>query len=148
MEMSKYIVHKACLEQLAANIVELKAAIADLKKSVSDYGPPRDRYDGYRSQMMRKGEILARQLENAQDQIALLERIDPELNMDAVAFGALVKTQNQTVFVVTGMGKIETPAGTVYVISPQVPFYDAIAGKKQGEAFVFRGQKNKIVSLF
>ena len=125
----------------------MKLTMDEAQKSANEYGAPKDRYDAFRTQMMRKRDMLAQQLQKANEQFELLDRIDAEKEYDSVEFGALVNTDKQKLFVSVSLGKITIEGEDYYAISPAVPVYQAIEGKKAGEEFDFRGNKMKIVSI-
>jgi len=46
------------------------------------------------------------------------------------------------------MGKIILDGETFYAISPQVPIFQAMRGKKAGDTFIFNGQTFEIKDVF
>ncbi len=136
-----------CKENQLESIKNLKLTMDEAQKSANDYGAPKDRYDAYRTQMMRKRDMMAQQLQKANEQFELLDRIDGEKEYDKVEFGALVITDKQKLFVSVSLGKITVESEDYYAISPAVPVYQAMEGKKAGEEFEFRGNTMKIVEI-
>jgi hypothetical protein len=92
--------------------------------------------------------MFAQQLTKNNEQLALLDRIDFTKKRAKVEVGALVVTENQKLFICIGLGKIILDNDTYFAISPAVPIYKAIDGKKEGEVFEFNGQKNKILEIY
>jgi transcription elongation GreA/GreB family factor len=128
-------------------VLKLKAVIDDAQKSANEYGAPKDRYDSYRMQLLRKKDMYSQQLAKLVEQAQVLEMISLDKPMTEVKFGSLVITQRQKLFVSIGIGKIEMDGETYYAISPNVPVYDAMRGLKVGDEFDFRGQPMKILAI-
>ena len=82
------------------------------------------------------------------EQLTLLNRIDILKKQSKVEIGALVITKNQKFIISISLGKIELDGENYYAISPAVPIYKAIDGKKVGEDFEFNGQKNTILEIY
>ena len=120
----------------------------DAQKSANDYGQPKDRYDSYRTQLLRKRDLLAKQLKEAILQMEALNKVNPEKAIKQAGFGAIVLTTNQNLFISVGLGKVHLDGKDFYVISPNVPIFQALRDKKKGEEFEFRGMKQKIIDVF
>lgn len=136
-----------CIEQVEESITNTIEVINEAQKSANEYGIPRDRYDSYRAQLLRKKDMFAQQLERTRQQLDLLKRIDEKRKSESVEFGAIVKTEFQKMFISTGLGKVNLNGDTFYVISTLVPIYKAIEGKKVGEVCEFNGRKMKILEV-
>ena len=142
-------------EKLAARCIELKqesetnvlAAMNDAQQSANEYGAPRDRYDSFRAQMMRKRDMLAQQLSVLGEEIRYLRQLKPGIISKKVETGALVKLDNQTLYVAAGIGKIVMDDETYYVVSPVVPLVTAMQNLKAGDSFTFRGTVMKIIEI-
>ncbi|MCD4745952.1 MAG: GreA/GreB family elongation factor [Bacteroidales bacterium] len=137
-----------CLKQQMKSVDNIKVAISEAQKSANEYGQPKDRYDAYRIQLLRKRDMFANQLKIGLEQIETLHKINLSINHDIVNFGALVITDEQKLFVSISLGKIMIDNETYYAISPMVPFYKAMKGLKKGDTFDFRGRKLKILDIF
>lgn len=136
-----------CRELILETIGNLKAEIDDCQNTANDYGLPKDRYDAFRAQLLRKRDMFAQQLMKNNERLSLLNRIDFSKKQTKVEIGALVITKKQKLFISIGLGKIILNGETVYAISPAVPIYKAIDGKKEGEEFEFNGQINTILEI-
>src|SRR5665647_3037992 len=94
-------------EKLLANCIEIKeeskastlAAMNDAQQSANEYGAPRDRYDSFRAQMMRRRDMLAQQLSVVEEELRFLMQINPQIICSTVESGALVKLNTQTLYV-------------------------------------------------
>jgi len=130
------------------NINNLKMVIDDAQISANEYGMPKDRYDSFRAQQMRKRDMFSQQLLKASEQFDTLNMINPEMEMNSVKFGALVITDKQKLFISISLGKIDLDGEDYYAISPLVPFFQAMENKKQGEFFNFRGTESHIKKIY
>jgi len=137
----------ACFDEIDDRAASLRKVMEDAQQSANDYGQPKDRYDSYRTQLLRKRDMFGQQLFKILEQRSILEKIDPDKSSTAVEFGALVVTNNQTIFITIGLGKFSFSGHDYFVISPGVPFFRAMEGLKAGDAFEFRGQKCNILEI-
>ena len=146
MEIKKKLL-ASCREQLESMARDFQQEMDEAQQSANEYGAPKDRYDAYRTQLLRKRDMFAQQLAKLSSQIDVLDRIDLSRKCSSVEFGALVITSNQKLFISTGLGKIEVDGETYYAVSAAVPIYKAMEGKKEGDEFVFNGKKIKILRI-
>lgn len=147
MELKQKLIIK-CRAQVGSMIDDLKKEISEAQQSANDYGTPRDRYDAYRNQMIRKRDMFAQQLAKVRVQVEVLDKIDPEKIFKEVKFGAIVITSAQNIFVATGLGRIQLDDEIYYAISPVVPIFKAMEGKKEGEEFLMNGKQIKITKIY
>ncbi len=150
--MNKLALKKRLLEVC---ITRQQEAAADLQHEVdetlrlsNEYGAPKDRYDPYRTKLMNQNNLFAQQLQQANTRLVTLQKISVDKEITTVEFGAVVITNKQKLFVSVGMGKIMLDGETYYAISPKVPIFDAMRGKKAGDTFVFNGQTFEIKEVF
>lgn len=145
--MNKRRIWEICLdnrEQMAANA---KKAMDEIQKQANEYGLPRDRYDSFRSQLLRKRDLFAEQYQNALEEVTVIRKIDPEKLSERAEFGSLIKTSLQWIFIATGIGKVTVDGETAFVISPGVPVYKAIEGKREGEEYEVNGKTFQILEI-
>ncbi len=136
-----------CRKMQDETIQHLKLEMDDAQKSANEYGTPKDRYDSYRIQLLRKKDMFGQQLAKTMEQLDTLDRISLKRRFEEVEFGALVITDKQKILVSIGLGKIELDGSTYFAISPSVPVFNAMIGKKVGEEYEFRGAPIKILSI-
>jgi hypothetical protein len=134
----------AIKEESEANVL---AAMNDAQQSANEYGAPKDRYDSFRAQLMRKRDMLAQQLSVLEEELRYLRQIKPGSISKKVEAGALVKLDFQTLYIVAGIGKIVLEDETFYVVSPVVPLVAAMQNLKAGDSFTFRGTTIKILEI-
>ncbi len=128
-----------CIDKQQKVIDALQMEIDDAQRQSNEYGAPKDRYDPFKTKMMRQRDMFAQQLSKSNQVMNTLQQVPIEKDFNKVAFGALVILEKQNLFVAAGLGKIELDGITYYAISPAVPIFKAMAGKEAGETFQFNG---------
>ncbi len=142
-------------EKLLARCIELKeesksntlSAMEDTQQSANEYGAPKDRYDSFRAQLMRKRDMLAQQLAAVEEELRYLRQMKAKIVSSKVEAGALVTLELQTLYILAGLGKMIVDDKTYYVVSPVVPLVTAMKGLKKGDSFNFRGTSMKILDI-
>ena len=139
--------HQKCIEKQLEIIENAKAAMDDAQKGANDYGPPRDRYDSFRAQILRKRDLHAEQYEKAIKEMDFLQSLKPDMQNASVLVNTLVITNKQKFYVSIGIGKITIAQGEYYAISPQAPIFQSLKEKVKGDSVAFNGQKITIIEL-
>ncbi len=140
---------KACKRVQSQIIENLNIEISDAKRMSSDIICPVERDDGgYQAQLLAKIDMLGKQLRKATELYDVLLKVQPEKRMDTVGFGAVVITVSQKLFISAAIGKVEVNGDTYYAISPNVPVYKAMNGKRANDEFVFNGKRIKILEVY
>lgn len=132
-----------------------KQEMDSAQQQSNDYGANVDRYDSYRTKMMRARDMYAKQLSNANASLRYLQEAVRLPPFDRAEHGAIVVTDKQRFFLSIGAGKFvvndsESPTGMQYyfAISAQTPIYQAIKGKTIGDSFIINGIQQTIKSIY
>lgn len=138
----------ACIvhQQQIADVA--KQEMDSAQQQSNDYGANVDRYDSYRTKMMRNRDMYARQLATAQAGIRVLQdllRLPPFATAD---HGACVVTDRQAFLLSIGAGKFMVGNRVFFAISAQTPIYLALKGHRVGDSFVINGQTQTIHEIF
>lgn len=144
----KRLLVEECRRLHEASIKEFLEAMDDAQQSADDYGQTMDLSDSYRTQMLAKRDMFAKQLEKAQTERIVLLRLDPARMSDKVEFGSVVITDTQKLFICVGLGKVTVEGEEFFTISTGVPFFQAIENRKKNEKFDFRGRMVEIRDVF
>jgi transcription elongation GreA/GreB family factor len=118
-----------------------EAAVSEEKSSAGD------KYETGRAMSHLNRDMNARQVKQANDDLEALDRIKATQVYTSVTAGALVKTGKKCYFLATGLGKIAFKDREVIVISPSSPLAAAMLGKRKGEFFSFREEKEEIQNI-
>lgn len=138
---------KLMIEMQRQAISNTRKTMEDAQEESNNYGDPKDRYDGFRNQQLRRKDMFARQLNQAMSNLDLLNRIDLEQQHEVVEYGALVTTDSATFFVAIGIGITNFKGEDVAVISMMVPLFHAMKGKQVGDVFSFNKREYKILHI-
>lgn len=154
-EEKRVKVINACIahQQHIANVA--KQEMDSAQQQSNDYGANVDRYDSYRTKMMRARDMYAKQLSNANASLRYLQEALRMPPFDHAEHGSIVITDKQRFFLSIGAGKFvvndsESPTGMQYyfAISAQTPIYLALKGKTVGESFIINGMTHTIKEIF
>lgn len=132
-----------------------KQEMDSAQQQSNDYGANVDRYDSYRTKMMRARDMYAKQLSNANAGIRVLQELITLAPFDCAEHGAIVVTNRQRFFLSIGAGKFlvphrsaeSVPQETYFAISAQTPIYMALKGKKAGDSITFNGTTQTITEI-
>jgi transcription elongation GreA/GreB family factor len=147
LELKQKLVDE-CRKQQQKIIDNLRSVMSEAQQSANEYGAPKDRYDSYRMQLLRKKDMYAQQLEKAMTEFLTLEKIDVKNEMNKVGFGSLVITKDQKIFISIGIGKLIVENENYLAVSLMVPLSQAIVGKQKGDVAEFNGKRIEIFDVF
>lgn len=143
----KLKLYKKCVEKQNEILEYSKSAMNEAQTAANEYGAPRDRYDSFRAQLLRKRDLFAEQYHRALKELDFLSGLNPETVNNKVLINTLIITNKQRFYVAIGLGKVELSEGEFYVISPLAPIFQAIKEKTTGDTVVFNGLKISILEL-
>jgi hypothetical protein len=146
---------QACIDRQQEVAATAKQEMDSAQQQSNEYGANVDRYDSYRTKMMRSRDMYAKQLSNANASLRYLQEAVRLPPFDRAEHGAIVVTDKQRFFLSIGAGKFvvndsESPTGMQYyfAISAQTPIYQAIKGKTIGDSFIINGIQQTIKSIY
>lgn len=137
-----------CRQMINERISHLREAMQEAQQSANDYGAPKDRYDSFRTQLLRKRDMYGQQLAVAQEQHKALENINPDMVHQKIGFGSLVVTDSQKIFISCGLGKIDLEGDICFAVSPVVPIARVLENRCIGDECQFNGKKMKIMNIY
>ncbi len=125
-----------------------KSALDEAQHALNDYGPNKDRYDSFRDQLIGRRDMFTLQYSKAVSEFSVMDKINPKSINKVAEFGAVIITDVCRFFISISSGKIEVDGQLYYAISPGVPLFKVMEGKKKGDTFEFNGKKQVIKDLF
>lgn len=137
----KQKVYHHYLHLIKEKIALLENILNDLKESGSNEtkSTAGDKHETALAMLQIEQENNRRQLKEAQEQLALFEKIDP-LNLSShITKGSLVKTDKGFLFISIALQKIKLDGFTIIGISPQSPLGKKITGLKAGDTAEING---------
>ena len=138
----------ACIAQQQHIADVAKQEMDSAQQQSNDYGANVDRYDSYRTKMLRSRDMYAKQYSNALAGIRHLQDLLKQPPYDTVEHGAVVITDRQNFLLSIGAGKFMVGNRVFFAISAQTPIYMALKGKREGDTIVFNGQQQTIKEIF
>lgn len=125
-------VHQQFIQLISEKIAMLKTAIADLRNSSANEtkSSAGDKYETARAMLQIDINQLSKQLQEAQTQKAIFDKIDIYTDSKQVIAGSLVKTNKGYLFLSIAAGKIIVSGETVFALSPQSPLGLKLLGLK------------------
>lgn len=137
-----------CLQILEESAETARKQMNEVQEDANEAEQEHDVFDGSRSELLRKRDIYAEQLQKAVDEIQILKKVSFDDITEQVEFGAVIITNKQKMFIALGLGKVTLDDDVYYVISKDVPIYKAMEGLKKGDEFEFNNMKFTIKDLF
>jgi len=147
LEFKKQL-YNQCMKILEESAETARQQMNEVQEDANEAEQEHDVFDGSRSELLRKRDIYAEQLQKAVDEIQILKKVSFEQHSEQIEFGAVVVTNKHNMFIALGLGKVTMDGETYYVISKDVPIYKAMEGLKKGDEFKFNNMKFTIKDLF
>lgn len=137
----KQKVYEHYLQLIREKISLLQTILDDLKESGSNEtkSTAGDKHETALAMLQIEQENNRRQLKEAQEQLAMFEKIDPNSSSAHITKGSLVKTDKGYLFISIALQKIKLEGLTIIGISPLSPLGKKITGLKAGEMAEING---------
>jgi hypothetical protein len=146
-ELKKKLIAAAAAIQ-EKNVNASREAMLQAQETANEQGNSMaDKHENFREMMQIDRDMYARQLEEGLKVMQVLNRIDPEKKNDIPALGAVVVTDSKKFFISASLGQLSVDGETYIAISSSSPMFQAMAGKKKGEGFVFGIGKYKVIEI-
>ena len=136
-------------EIITARINTAKTAMDAAQEAANSEGKSSagDKYETSRAMGQIDRDMFAKQMDNAQKELSVLEKINFKKTFDTVGLGALVKTTAGYFMLAISIGKLQIEETTFIVISQNSPIGLDLMGKKVGDKFTFLGKENTILTI-
>lgn len=106
-----------------------------------------DRYETERAMKQRETELFGKRIDEAMKQLQMLEQIDAAKQVDSALPGALVVTSIGSFFIAISTEEVIIDDEEYCNISIESPIGRAMATKKKGDSFFFKGKPIKISDI-
>ncbi|MCS7004048.1 MAG: GreA/GreB family elongation factor [Cytophagales bacterium] len=138
-----------CKEIQKSLVMNAKEAMETAQESANqEEAATEEKFESFRAQCQADRDMFARQYSEHLATLSVLSSIPYEKVWKTVQPGSVVITDKQKMFVSVSLGKIKTPDGEYFAISPNSPIYAAMQGKKAGDKFSFRNVTHEIKEVF
>ncbi len=154
-EQRRMLIIQACIDHQKSVADIARHEMCSAQQQSNDYGANVDRYDSYRTKMLRIRDMYAKQLSNANASIRVLQELLRLAPMQVADHGAIVITNKQNFLLGVGIGKFLVSSETsgmdqqkiFYAISAQSPVSMALKGKRVGDVVIFNGVTQEIIEI-
>lgn len=142
--------YKSCHAYLEERINAAKKAIAAAQSSANDETKSSmgDKYETGRAMMQLEIEKNTTQLAEAENQLNILKRIDPEKITDTIQNGSVIISSQGNFYLAVSAGQIKIDAQNFICISSSSPLGKVLIGKKKGEKYDLNGKQYFIENVF
>ncbi|RZL12463.1 MAG: 3-oxoacyl-ACP synthase [Hymenobacter sp.] len=148
--LSKITLHAACLAYVTTRLDAARAGMAAAQESSNSEtkSSAGDKYETGRAMAQQERDRHAAQLHEAQQLLATLQKINPELASDTVRTGALVSTSLGLFYVSISAGRLATVEGQEFMaVSAAAPLAVALHGLQAGEEVLFNGKPVRVLAV-
>ena len=141
--------YRTCVEIVQQKINVLQKNLHELSDSAGNETKRTagDKHETALAMLQIEQENNSRQLKEALQQKATLEKLDPHLKTETVVRGSLVHTNKGIFYISLGLGKLKADNETFYAVSPEAPLGKLLLMKKAGDAFQFNNTVYEILSI-
>lgn len=148
VEMKKALQRK-CVNILEERIDNARFAVDEIEDMLLATKDNPDQYDeDFKEQKRQEMEVLAKRLNEAEEELNRLRRIRVNQEMETVGPGAIVITDEVSFFIGVALGVIHGEEKAYMGISTSAPIYKSMSGKEVGSSFSFRDKNYTIQEIF
>lgn len=139
-------IHQACIHMVIQRLNQLGEQLDDLRQQLESDGKSSagDKHETGRAMLHLEQEQLAKQLYEANAQLAMLKSISPTRDSEWVKHGSLVQTSSGYYYLCGGFGKLRVDEIDVMTVSTQSPLGQALLGRKSGDNV---GMGNRLIHI-
>ena len=132
---NKHYYLEATNEFLQKKIQVIEDALKDTQSSANSdtKSSAGDKHETSRAMAHIENERLAGQLLALQQQVEVLNKINPAITSEVVSFGSVLKTETTTFFISTGIGKVINSESIFFAIASNSPVGMKLKGKRIGD---------------
>ena len=147
-EIKEYL-FLAAKRALKAQIQDIQKQLADLQESSEseEKSSAGDKYETHQEMLNQTRNLLQKALEKENWMLAQLTAI-PVKKMETVGEGAVVKLSIGNLWISIPYGKINLEDEVYQLVSKESPLIMALSNLKKGDAYEFRGSKDRILDIF
>lgn len=150
INMLKQKTYNVCIATLKNKIGVFSEALNELSGAASNDSKSTagDKHETANAMQHIEQEKIGKQLKEAEEQLAVLEKIDITLQSSKVIKGSLIKTNKGYLFLGVGLGKIMVEKEMVITLSAQSPLGAKLLGLKAKEKTEMNGVEYIIQAIY
>ncbi len=149
VNLNKNDILNHCKSLLAQRIENAEKAMNNAQESTisEDKSSAGDKFETSRAMGHMNKEMYAKQLVLLKQELAIINQIKLQNQYNKVVLGALVITNQNTIFIATGLGKIVVDKQEIMAISPHSPLGKLLALKIIGNTYTLNNQQFEILAI-
>ncbi|MEO6301526.1 MAG: hypothetical protein ABIP51_00010 [Bacteroidia bacterium] len=146
----KNLIKSECIKQINKRITNAKAAIAQAQDNANsnDKSTAGDKYEISRAMGQLDSDMNTKQLVEAEQELAFLEKVDVSAVSDSIKIGSAFELSGILFFVAIGIGPLTIEDKKIMVVSSKSPFYENIKTMQAGQVFEFMDKMDEIKMVF
>lgn len=144
--MTKATVLQAATQQLRTRLHQLETDLKHLRQDQANEtkSSAGDKYETARAMAQQEIDKLLRQKHETETQLQFLRSIDPGKTLSSAVPGALLHTTQGIFFLTIPLGKLSTPEGICWCLSPQSPLGQVLLGTHPGDVRSWQGKEIRV----
>ena len=146
--INKADIHQACMVKQQHLIENFETEIAALKKEMFNHDVSQSQGD---SSAVERNELLVRyenELIFLNNEIQILESIDPSKEKEKVELGSVVVTDQRIFYVSVSIEQIVVNGYDIFGLSVNAPIYEVMSQAAKGDRISFNGIDYKILDVY
>jgi transcription elongation GreA/GreB family factor len=146
----KHALKEACIEIIHERILHIEQAMLEARESANseEKSSAGDKYETSRAMGHLAQEMQSKQLEDAKQELDLVNRLNATVVYTSVSTGAVIISSDFIFYISLGLGNTEMNGHKITLLSPKAPIATLLYQKKKGESFVFNGKTIEILDVF
>ena len=146
----KHALKEACLNLLHTRIANIEQAMLEARESANseEKSSAGDKYETSRAMGHLAQEMQSKQLEDAKQELDLINRLNTTTLYTSAATGAVVICNNFIFYLSLGLGTTEFDGHKITLLSPKAPIANLLNKKSKGESFIFNQKPIEILDVF
>lgn len=145
----KTALFQECKTLVEKRYVKIKQNIADIEESLFEESKSSagDKHETGRAMLQIDRENAGKQLQEVENVMQLLKKIDVGASSDYARLGSLVYTDKTNYFLSISVGDLVVSKTHYVCVALNSPIGQLLTGKKKGDLFSFNGKDFKITSV-
>ena len=146
----KHALKEACLTLLNTRIQHIEQAMLEARESANseEKSSAGDKYETSRAMGHLTQEMQSKQLEDAKQELDLINRLNTTTLHTSATTGAVVICNNFIFYLSLGLGTTAFEGHKITLLSPKAPLAGLLNKKLKGESFIFNQKPIEILDVF
>jgi hypothetical protein len=146
----KQTLKEDCIKILHERIAHIEQAMLEARESANseEKSSAGDKYETSRAMGHLAQEMQSKQLEDAQQELDLINRLNANSIHEIIAPGVVVICKGYIFYISLGLGHTEMGGHKIMLLSPKAPIANLLFQKKAGDNFIFNTKTIEILDVF